>query len=419
MYLSVFLSAAWLFVSLIGGIYNEQNILSFETFSKRSTQGAIYFTAIVACGSFFFRDFTISKLFTTTIILSIPLALFINRFLYLAIYTYFKNKDYLMDKVVVIGYNNLSKKLIDSLRQNEINKQVIGICEEEENVRELSNYPILGNIQNAFEVCKANGATEIYSSIAPENNSEIYKIMQLADEHCMHFKIVPDIGVFVNRKGYINNLNGIPLITLRKDPLEDLGNRIKKRAFDIAISLFVLLFILSWLIPIISLLIWLDNRGPIFFTQMRSGKNNLQFKCLKFRSMKVHNFNPEKQATKDDDRFTRVGRFLRRTSLDEFPQFINVLKGDMSIVGPRPHMLKHTDEFSRVANQYMVRHFLKPGISGWAQVNGYRGEVDTLEKLQGRVERDVWYLENWSVWLDWKIVFLTAFNAIKGEANAY
>jgi putative colanic acid biosysnthesis UDP-glucose lipid carrier transferase len=201
--------------------------------------------------------------------------------------------------------------------------------------------------------------------------------------------------------------------------LEDLGNRIKKRIFDLVIASFVLIFILSWMIPLISLLIKITSKGPIFFVQKRSGKNKLHFKCLKFRSMNVNSLAHLKQATKNDDRLTSVGRFLRSSSLDEFPQFLNVLRGHMSIVGPRPHMLKQTDEYSKVVNQYMVRHFLKPGITGWAQVNGYRGEVNSTEKLQGRVEHDVWYMENWSVWLDLKIIFLTAYNVIRGDKNAF
>ena len=165
--------------------------------------------------------------------------------------------------------------------------------------------------------------------------------------------------------------------------------------------------------------ILLESKGPVFFAQKRSGKGNKEFWCLKFRSMKVNDQAHEKMATKNDSRLTKTGKFLRKTSLDEFPQFLNVLRGHMSIVGPRPHMLKHTDEFSRVVNQYMVRHFLKPGITGWAQVNGYRGEVNSIEKLQCRVEHDVWYLENWSVWLDLKIVFMTVINTVKGEENAF
>jgi putative colanic acid biosynthesis UDP-glucose lipid carrier transferase len=418
-WLSLFLSFNWLIIALVGNIYHERNIVSFESFSRRSAQGILWFLVLICGYILFFLKTDVSRLFLSAILLCIPLALLLNRFLYLAFYRYFRNKDYLIDKVLVVGYNNLSKQLIESLEENEINKEVVGICDESENVHELSNYPILGGISNAFQVCKQYGATEIYSSISPEHNHEIYKLIQLADQNCIHFRIIPDFSVFVKRKSYINNVNGIPLISFRREPLEDLGSRIKKRIFDIVVSVFVLIFILSWLIPLIGLLILIESRGPVFFAQKRSGKGNKEFWCLKFRSMKVNDQAHEKMATKNDSRLTRIGKFLRKSSLDEFPQFLNVLRGHMSIVGPRPHMLKHTDEFSRVVNQYMVRHFLKPGITGWAQVNGYRGEVNSIEKLQCRVEHDVWYLENWSVWLDLKIVFMTVINTVKGEENAF
>jgi putative colanic acid biosynthesis UDP-glucose lipid carrier transferase len=218
---------------------------------------------------------------------------------------------------------------------------------------------------------------------------------------------------------YIDYLKEIPIISLRKEPMEDWGNRILKRLFDIAVSLFAVVFILSWLIPLVSLLIFLESRGPIFFIQQRSGKNNRTFPCIKFRSM-VQNKNANiQQAARNDSRITKIGKFLRRTSLDEFPQFLNVLKGDMSIAGPRPHMLKHTDEYSKLIGQYMLRQFVKPGITGWAQVNGFRGETKNVFQMQKRVEHDLWYLENWNLLLDIKIVFMTLFNVIKGEKNAF
>ncbi|MEJ7913320.1 MAG: exopolysaccharide biosynthesis polyprenyl glycosylphosphotransferase, partial [Chitinophagaceae bacterium] len=231
--------------------------------------------------------------------------------------------------------------------------------------------------------------------------------------------IVPDLGFFVKKQMHVDYLNEIPVLSVRKEPLQDLDNRIRKRIFDIVVSSVVLVFILSWLIPILSLLIKLNSKGPVFFAQPRTGKNNKEFLCIKFRSMKVNTQADLQQASRNDQRITGLGRFLRRTSLDEFPQFLNVLKGDMSIIGPRPHMLKHTDEYSRLVGKYMVRQFLKPGISGWAQVNGYRGETQTLEQMEGRVDHDIWYLENWSLMFDLRIMFLTVFNTAKGDKNAF
>ena len=211
----------------------------------------------------------------------------------------------------------------------------------------------------------------------------------------------------------------LPVLSVRKEPLHDVINRLTKRVFDIGVSLGVTVFILSWLIPLLGLLIKLESAGPVFFVQKRSGLNNLPFSCYKFRSMTVNQESNTKQATRHDARVTKLGRFMRKTSLDEFPQFLNVLLGRMSIVGPRPHMLKHTDEYSVLENQYMIRQFLKPGITGWAQVNGFRGEITELRHIQKRVEYDLWYLENWRLSLDLQIMFLTVYNVFKGEENAF
>jgi putative colanic acid biosynthesis UDP-glucose lipid carrier transferase len=201
--------------------------------------------------------------------------------------------------------------------------------------------------------------------------------------------------------------------------LSEARNRIRKRLFDVVFSSLVTIFILSLLVPILGLLIKLESKGPVFFKQQRTGRDKKVFSCIKFRSMKMNPDADLKQACRNDSRFTKIGRFMRSTNLDEFPQFINVLKGDMSVVGPRPHMLKHTDDYSRMINKFMVRQFLKPGITGWAQINGYRGEIKTIEQLQKRVEHDIWYMEHWSLWLDVKIVFKTLSNMFIGEKNAF
>ncbi len=191
-----------------------------------------------------------------------------------------------------------------------------------------------------------------------------------------------------------------------------------KRLFDIIVSLFILIFVLSWLIPIIAVLIKLESKGPVFFKQLRSGLDNKPFWCYKFRSMVVNNESDERQATTNDKRLTKVGLFLRKTSLDEFPQFLNVLKGDMSIVGPRPHMLKHTDYYGNLIDNYMVRLSIKQGVTGWAQVKGYRGETTEVAQMEKRVNYDLWYAKNWSFWLDMKIIFSTVTVIFKCDENA-
>ena len=418
-YFGLFLTVTWLLVIVVMNIYDERYVMSFEHFTKVTTRSYLYYLLLVVIYLFFFRMIALSRTFLIVVLTAIPVALLFNRFIYMAIHRYFKGKGYLLTKVVVIGYNSLSKKLVSYLEEEGTQKEIVGYCEEYEKVHELSSYPILSNIDQAFEVCKLHGVSEIYSTIAPEHNPAIYNLIQHADQNCIRFKIVPDLAFFINKKMYIDYLKEIPVMMLRKEPLEDLGNRIKKRLIDIIISALVVVFILSWLVPLFGILIWLDSKGPLFFRQARSGKDNKVFYCLKFRSMHVNEHSHLKQATKNDGRITRIGRFLRRTSLDEFPQFLNVLQGQMSIVGPRPHMLKHTDQYSKLIGMYMVRQFLKPGITGWAQVNGFRGETQTVVQMQQRVEHDLWYLENWSLIFDLKIIYMTVFNALKGDKNAF
>ena len=208
------------------------------------------------------------------------------------------------------------------------------------------------------------------------------------------------------------------LYTRYKFPLTDLANRVVKRLFDIVFSVIVLIPI-GLLIPWFAWRIKRESPGPIFFAQERTGYNGRVFRCYKFRSMHVNSESDKVQATQDDPRKFAFGDFMRRANLDELPQFWNVLKGDMSVVGPRPHMLLHTTIYSQKMQQYMVRHFVRPGITGWAQVSGWRGETSTDEEMEGRVKCDIWYMEHWSFWLDLRIILLTIRTIFVHDENAY
>ena len=192
-----------------------------------------------------------------------------------------------------------------------------------------------------------------------------------------------------------------------------------KRVFDYLFAAIVAILVLSWLIPIIALLIKLESRGPVFFKQLRTGKNGTPFYCLKFRSMRINADADSKQAHRGDSRITKLGAFLRKTSLDELPQFINVLKGEMSVVGPRPHMLRHTEDYSKVIDNFMDRHLILPGITGLAQVSGHRGETKETEAMVKRVTADIYYLENWSFWLDLKIVLMTVLQVFRSNKHVF
>lgn len=418
MYLAAFFNISWLLSSWLFKVYQQGSLSSFESFSRSTLRSYLSMLALVILYIFLSKA-DLSRLFIIALFLSICAVLMLNRVAYLFVLQFFRKGEIIMRKVLIIGYNETSKKLVQQLEEDPISTHIVGYCEDKEEIHELSNHPIIGNLSDAIEVSKENDVTEIFSTITPEQNDIIYQLIQKADHACIRFRIVPNFNFFVHFPVQIDFLGVMPVFSRRKEPLEDVSNRIKKRLIDILVSSLVIILILSWLIPLISLAIWLESGRPIFFLQKRTGKDNKPFNCFKFRSMKVNNDANLKQASKEDDRITRVGKILRKTSLDEFPQFLNVFLGDMSVIGPRPHMLKHTDDYSNRINQFMVRQFMKPGISGWAQVNGYRGETRRLEDMEKRVEHDLWYMENWSIWLDIRIIFLTVYSIFRGDKNAY
>jgi putative colanic acid biosynthesis UDP-glucose lipid carrier transferase len=240
-----------------------------------------------------------------------------------------------------------------------------------------------------------------------------------ADNNLKTVKFIPDNVEVLSKKLKHDYYGIIPVLTFRTIPLDDPFSLLLKRTFDIAFSSIIILFVLSWLTPVLALLIKLESRGPVFFTQFRNGHNYKSFNCFKFRSMVLNPTADHIQVTRGDSRITTMGKFLRKTSIDEMPQFLNVFLGDMSVVGPRPHMLSHTDMYAKKIDKFMVRHFVKPGITGLAQVSGFRGEVENDKDIIGRVKHDVFYIENWSFFLDIKIIFQTIFNSLKGEEKAY
>jgi len=233
---------------------------------------------------------------------------------------------------------------------------------------------------------------------------------RICNNQGVKIRFIPDNQVWLKSHVNMESVGDLALINPQEIPLDDLNARVLKRMFDLLFSGFFLILIFSWLFPILAILIKLSSKGPVLFIQKRTGINNITFNCYKFRSMQVNKYADVMQAKVGDNRITRIGKFMRSTNLDEFPQFLNVFLGQMSVVGPRPHMLKHTDQYSRLIDQYLVRHYVKPGITGWAQVNGYRGETDQLWKMEKRVEFDKEYIENWNLWWDIKIIFMTVFD---------
>jgi len=235
-------------------------------------------------------------------------------------------------------------------------------------------------------------------------------LLKVCDRHGVRLKYIPENQDCFKLSPNCKSINKLCLVNPHELPLDKFWAHLFKRSFDIAFSLLIILLIMSWLLPILIVLVKLSSKGSVFFVQKRTGLNNRTFNCYKIRSMQINDQADTKQATAGDCRITRVGQFMRKTNVDELPQFFNVFLGQMSVVGPRPHMLKHTEKYAGLINKYMMRHYVKPGITGWAQVNGLHGETDALWKMEKRVDYDIEYIEKWTFWLDLKIIWKTIFD---------
>jgi len=413
----IFSNIAWMICSYTTAMYLTNRLMNFKRLVTRTLTSFIFYNFFL----FLFGQLSsesISMSFIFYGLAAFTVFLLFSRLSYILLITYLYKTEEYKKKIAFIGCNSHVKTLIDHFKANHRSMLIAGIFDDKKQSG-LVEVPLLGGIKDCVRYAKENKITDLYSTLSPKSHPILYNLAETAEKSFIRFKFVPDLSEFMSNKCQIDFIEDTPVISVRREPLQDMSARIKKRIFDIAISSFILLFILSWLIPILAILIKIDSKGPAFFTQVRSGKNNVPFRVIKLRTLRENIDADNLQVTRNDQRITRLGRFLRRTNLDELPQFINVLAGDMSIIGSRPHMLKHTEEYSKIYNDYMVRHFTKPGITGWAQVNGYRGEITETSQLVKRIEHDIWYMENWNIWLDFKIVFLTIARTIQGDEKAY
>jgi len=317
---------------------------------------------------------------------------------------------------IIVGYNRNARELSKFFRNDTwsdyhfngfISDVIPGKEAQLGSYTELKSYLENNRVDDIF----------ILLSIIPVHLKQ--QIADIAKNQSTNIHLVPDLSYFNSMNVSYVNFGNIPVLQLQRSPLNQPQNVIMKRIFDLLVSVIVIVGLLSWLAP----LIWFANRllynTGVFFVQWRNGLNNKPFRCYKFKSMCDNDTADRDTALQTDPRTTKFGRFLRKTSIDELPQVFNVFLGQMSIVGPRPHMLKHTDEYRKVLNQFMVRHIVKPGMTGLAQVNGFRGGIFDKKHLMNRVKFDIQYIENWTLWMDIKIILLTIFAVINGGKNAY
>lgn len=407
-----YITILWLVLSFYNKFYNVYRYTRIIQVITLIIKQIIVFTVIVYAFIGFFKQPIISRLnLGNYLLLTFLLLSFFKFLIFFLLNKYRSVLGGNFRNFIVIGNNEKTRQLIQTFNSRldfgYKFKYQFDVQEESFSLVKCFSYIIENDIH------------EIYFSVAELSNKQINKLIDFADNNLRELKFIPDNKEIFSKKLKYEYYDYIPVLSIRNIPLQEPINKFAKRLFDILLASFVIVFILSWLTPLLAIIIKLESKGPVFFKQTRNGFNYQEFDCYKFRSMTPNKSAHLHQATKGDHRITKVGAFIRKTSMDELPQFFNVLYGDMSVVGPRPHMVSHTNKYARSVDKFMVRHFVKPGITGLAQISGYRGEIEQDKDIINRVKYDIFYVENWSILLDLKVIFQTFFNALKGEDKAY
>lgn len=415
LYYCVYQIIGWFLIAFFVKFYEVYRFTApVEIISKLSRQFILFLLIVIA-----FFPFSQEVIFNANSIALFAVSSFVLitifkflLFYYLKEYRIITGSNF--RNTVIIGYTPESIRLKEFFEtRNDYGYRFLGYFSDRK-----SNQNIKGKLADLKPFIIDNGVHEIYCSLNEISNEKLKDLVCFADENNKTIKFIPDTKEIFSKNLKIDYYEMFPVLSLQKTMLHDPITKIFKRIFDIVFSLIVIIGFLSWLIPILAILIKLESRGPVFFKQGRPGMDENEFFCYKLRSMRI-NRTTEVEASKNDPRVTKMGKFMRKTSLDEMPQFLNVLLGDMSVVGPRPHLWSQNKAYSKKIKKYMIRHCVKPGITGLAQVSGYRGEIEKDRDMVHRIKFDVFYIENWSLILDLKIIFQTVVNIFKGEEKAY
>lgn len=413
---------SWLFSFTYFKLYRVDVLFSLEEFFGNSWRALVTQRILWHSYIFIFNDDLLyffgskANLFQLSFLLVYFL---LSRILFALITTNIKKWVLKRYTVAIWGFNKTSIELASHIEAHSYFIHFRGILNENSSVNYVNVKDFRLALSTAIHNASVEQIDELFIVTNPDLISDLNYFFELGDKHCMRLKFVPDFSLISKKHFSSSHLDNFHIIKPRYEPLQNAYNRLVKRIFDIIFSCLVILFVLSWLYPLMAYLIKKQSEGPVLFKQMRTGKKNEPFCCYKFRSMYKNSGDESQQAKKEDARVTPIGRFLRRTSLDELPQFLNVFMGNMSVVGPRPHMIKHTFDYNNHINNFMVRHFVKPGITGLAQVSGLRGETKKVVDMKRRVNKDIEYVQKWSLITDIKICFLTIIVVVKGDKNAF
>ncbi|PIF30964.1 undecaprenyl-phosphate galactose phosphotransferase/putative colanic acid biosynthesis UDP-glucose lipid carrier transferase [Flavobacterium sp. 9] len=419
----VSLLAILLWVVLL--LQNDSNrsirVETIESILFRTIKKLLIHAALISIFVVYLKYTDISRLRLVYFYMIFFVLLMVSRYFSMKLLKYIRAQGYNFKTFIVVGVNESGEKIRKILAKDlTYGYKFLGFFDDNIDASIVDTSSVLGGFAAIPQFVAEKKIDEMYVALHIDNIEIINELTRICEQNMIRIKFIPDFQLYTkSSKVEVAFYENMPVLMFRTEPLELVVNRLAKKAFDIVFSVSVILLIFPWLFPIIMLIIKIESPGPIFFKQERSGRDNRTFMCFKFRSMYVNGLAHKKQAEKGDSRITKFGAFIRKTSIDELPQFFNVFYGDMSVVGPRPHMVNLAKEYSDLINNYLVRQYAKPGITGWAQVNGYRGETKVLSDMESRVEYDIWYIENWSLLLDVKIIIKTIINVFKGEENAY
>ena len=409
---SILISFAWFAIAIYLGFYEVYRYTKVIAILNCALKQFILFSLFCLALELFFSDFYFQKRVVFFVFVSIAIILFFK----LSIYFLLRKIRILYGgnsrSVVLLGNSKSISPLKNFFTENpDYGYKLMKVFKLESHKKEV--------IQECFSYVISSKTDEIYCSLADLTDSQLNEIVDFADNNLKTVKFIPDDKQIFSRTAKFEYYDYIPVISLRNILQDETVNKIIKRVFDIVFSFIIIIGLLSWLIPILAIIIKLESKGPLFFVQRRNGLNYKEFNCYKFRSMFINDQADLDLASKNDIRITKVGKFIRKTSIDELPQFFNVFWGEMSVVGPRPHMVSVANLYALKVDKFMVRHFVKPGITGLAQTKGYRGEIETDEDIINRVKFDIFYMENWSILLDIEIILKTVYNIVRGDDKAF
>ncbi len=410
-----YINISWIVVSYIDGFYK---VYRFTNIFRLVTLLVIQFVLFFFIYFAYFGIFKEGQIVNNQFLIFVSVLIGVMVFKFLSFYALKKyrlaGKNY--RNIVIIGIDDTSKKVAKLFNERaDLGYRYFGFFSD----KASNDKKHLGPIIKSYNYILREGIDEIYCSLSVLDRDHVKNFTKFANKNAKVVKLIPESNELYSKKFELEFYNNTLVLNIQKLPFEYPENILIKRIFDIIFSLIVCVFVMSWLTPLLWILVKLESKGPLFFKQEREGLDGSKFTCYKFRSMKINKFSDKIHATKNDERVTRLGAFMRKSSIDELPQFFNVMKGDMSIVGPRPHMKSLSIEYQKEIDNYLERHTVKPGITGLAQISGYRGEVIKKADIKNRVRMDVFYIENWSFFLDLKIIIQTVLNVFKGEEKAY